>query len=285
MIPLLSLLVACGLNGEQVAYTGTIEVTEVEAAATVGGRLLEVLADDGDAVHAGDVLFRVDDKRLQAEVALRKAGVDQAEAARVAAEAQVRAAWAQVTMLKRELDRVKALQASGVATDQQRSQLEGQLQVARAQAAAAEEVVAQAAAAGRQAEAALTATTTTVDETSVVAAIDAVVLSRNREPGEVIGPGMSVLTLGDLANPRLRVYVPLARMERLQIGAPATIHLDGGEQGTGRVVRIASEAEFTPRDILTPEERVKRVFAVDIGVDAGLGVHPGMPAEALFPES
>ncbi len=282
MIPLLATLLACGLGGGTEAYTGTIEVTEVEAAATVAGRLVQVVPREGDAVHRGDLLFQVDPTRIEAEVALREAGLAEAEAAREAAEAQVRAARAQVRTLERELNRVVALAADGVATDQQRSQLEGQLQVARAQAAAARELVAQAAAAGDQARAGLDASRAALAETEVAAALDAVVLSRNREPGEVVGPGMSVLTLGDLERPRLRVYVPLVQAEALHLGDAAQIHLDAGQRAEGHVARIASEAEFTPRDILTPDERVKRVFAVDIDVVPGPGVHPGMPAEAVF---
>lgn len=280
MIPVLVLLLAgCGFDDSDQAYTGTIEVTEIEAATTIAGRLVEVLAQEGDAVSLGDPLFRVDATRYEAEVALREAGVAQAEAARQAAKAQVSAAWAQVATLKREHERIVALEGRGVATDQQRSQVEGQLNVARAQASAAQEMVEQAEAAGRQAEAGLAATQTALDETEIAAAMDAVVLSRNREPGEVVGPGVSVLTLGDLEHPRLRVYVPLVRVEQLSIGDPVRIELDAGE-ASGTVARIASQAEFTPREILTPDERVKRVFAVDISVDPGPGVHPGMPAEA-----
>ena len=277
----LTILMACGLRSSDLAYTGTIEVTEVEVASTVGGRLLEVLPREGQKLSPGDLVFRVDDALLQADRAVREAGLAQAAAGQKGAAAQVRAANAQVAMLRRELDRVQALEAAGVGTAQQTSQLSGQLDVARAQALAAAEMVGQADAGAKQAQAGLDAAETRLAEASVSVAVDGVVISRNREPGEVIGPGMSVLTVGDLAHPRLKIFVPLLRVETLAIGDPVTVKLDGAD-AIGAIERIASEAEFTPREILTPDERVKRVFAVDIALQPGPGVHAGMPADAYL---
>ncbi|MCB9690273.1 MAG: HlyD family efflux transporter periplasmic adaptor subunit [Alphaproteobacteria bacterium] len=276
------LLAACGVvGGDPAGYTGTIEVTEVEVASTLGGRIAEVLPKEGDAVKVGDPLVRLDADMLQAELALRAAGVEQADAARQAGEAQVRAVSAQVALLERELQRANTMRRNGVGTDQQISQLTGQLDVARAQAAAAREQVHQAEAAVRQAQAALQAAETHLDDAVVHATVDGVVLSRNREPGEVVGPGMSVLTVGDLGHPRLRIYVALEDVERLEIGASLPVTLDSGTT-SGVVERIAKEAEFTPREILTPDERVKRVFAVDLALQPGPGVHPGMPADVVL---
>jgi HlyD family secretion protein len=278
---MLLLLTACDFQEPAPAYTGTIEVTEVEVASTLGGRLVEVIPQEGEHVKLGDPVFRVDTSMLEADRSVRAAGIEQARAAHQAAEAQVRAANAQVAMLQRELERVQALKASGVGTAQQISQLSGQLDVARAQSAAAREMVAQATAGIHQAEAALEASDTRMREAIVTAALDGVVLSRNREPGEIIGPGTSVVTLGDLGHPRLRIYVPLLEVEQLELGDTVAVHFDGGE-ANGRIERIGSEAEFTPREILTPDERVKRVFAVDIALQPGPGVHPGMPADATL---
>ena len=104
---------------------------------------------------------------LQAELALRAAGVEQADAARQAGEAQVRAVSAQVALLERELQRANTMRRNGVGTDQQISQLTGQLDVAKAQAAAAREQVHQAEAAVRQAQAALQAAETHLDDAVV----------------------------------------------------------------------------------------------------------------------
>jgi HlyD family secretion protein len=273
------LLLSCQADTGDAVYTGTIEVTEIEVASTMGGRLVEVLPQEGEHLDAGAPVFRLDASLVVAENELRSAGIQQANAAREAAGAQVRAASASAGLLRRELARVRKLEAAGVGSAQQSSQLSGQLDVANAQVAAAQELVKQAEAAVQQAEAGLNIAAIHLSETTVSAAVQGVVLSRNREPGEIVAPGMSVITLGDLSHPRLRIYVPLARVEALSLGDAVEVRLED-HTTTGTITRIGSQAEFTPREILTPDERVKRVFAVDIALTPGPGIHPGMPADA-----
>lgn len=282
MTPLFLFLVACdGLRGGTAAYTGTIEATEIEVASTVAGRLMEVAPREGDRVSPGDAIFTLDAAPYAAERDLRAAAVTYADASIAAASAQVRAADAQVATLEREAARTGRMEDAGVGSNAQRSQLEGQLAVARAQASAARQVVAQAQAGKAQAEAALAAATQRFDETRATATVGGVVLTRNREPGEVVAPGASVVTIGDLDHPRLRIYVPLQVVETLQVGAAAEVRIDAHDEPfPATVAHISSEAEFTPRDILTPEERVKRVFAVDLALAPAPGLLPGVPAEA-----
>jgi HlyD family secretion protein len=280
---LLALLACFDRGGEPATYTGTIEVTEVEVAPLVPGRLASIEVARGARVEAGQLLFSLDPSLTELERALREGQVAQAQAAIETTRSQAQAARAQVALLERELNRTRNLEAAGAGTAQQVSTLSGQLDAARAQAAAAAKGVAQAEAVKKQAEAAVALVDRTLSETKGYAPSAGVVLSRNREPGEVLGAGMSVLTLGDLDHPRLRVYVPLAVVERLAVGSPVEVRIDAdpGQVLPGTVDWISSEAEFTPRDILTPEERVKQVFAVDIALQPGPGIHPGIPADAV----
>jgi len=286
MIPLaLTLLLACGgFGNSEPVYTGTIEATEIDVAAVVAGRLVAVHVDEGDRLAAGDAVFAVDTTFFEVERDLRASGVDMADAAIAAAEAQSRAVRSQVQFLEREAARVHRLEAAGVGTAQQSSTLDGQLQVARDQLSAARQLIDQAHAARGQAEAGLRAAEEQLAEAEVVAPIDGVVLSRNREPGEVVAPGMSVVTLGDLDHMWLRIYVPLTTLETLEVNQPVTVRLDADpdQPYAAHIQRISPEAEFTPRDILTPDERVKRVFAVDVALEPARGLHPGIPAEAFF---
>ncbi|MBN1334568.1 MAG: HlyD family efflux transporter periplasmic adaptor subunit [Deltaproteobacteria bacterium] len=285
LLLLLATLLACsGRGGGPPVYTGTVEITEVDVAPLVPGRLVEVKAREGDTVRVGDTLFGIDTRTTLVEREARAAQVEQAQAAVETGRAQVRAAEAQMAVLDREAGRTRALLASGAGTDQQVSQIQGQFEVAKAQASAARQVVQQAEAAVAGAEAALSLVDEKIRESTVLAPVDGVVLSRNREPGEVLGAGTSVITLGDLAHPRLRLYVPLGTLESIAVGTLVEVRLDaeGLPTARGRVSWIAQEAEFTPRDILTPEERVKQVFAVDVALEPGPGIHPGIPADAVF---
>lgn len=282
---LVGMLAACdGLRATPSPYTGTIEVTEVEVSAAIPGRLVDIRFEEGDTVALGDLAFVLDGEKAEAEVAVLEAAVEAAAAGVDTVRTQVAAADAQVALLQRELDRAERLQSAGVGTPQQISTLRGQRDVARAQAAAARAQVEMAQKSEAQAHKALEAAQTRLDDLEVHAAVAGVVLSRNREPGEVVGPGVSVLTLGDLTRPRLRVYVPLLAVEGLSVGDAVDVVVDAHPETpfAGTVAKVAKQAEFTPRDILTPEERVKRVFAVDIALDAAPGLLPGVPAEARF---
>jgi HlyD family secretion protein len=137
------MLAGCDAGATQSGgYAGTIEVTELELAAAVPGRLTEVRFEEGDAVAAGDLAFSLDATNLKVQHDLAAAAAKVAAASVGAARSQVRTADAQVAFLSREVDRLQKMEAAGVGSPQQRSTLEGQLSVARAQAARAADLLA-----------------------------------------------------------------------------------------------------------------------------------------------
>ena len=112
-------------------------------------------------------------------------------------------------------------------------------------------------------------TQTLINDTSAYSAIEGVVLVKSAEVGEVLAAGTTVVSIGDLDHPWLRAYIPERELGRLKLGAPAQLTTDSfpGKTYTGHVSFIASEAEFTPKQIQTPEERVKLVYRIKIDVD------------------
>jgi HlyD family secretion protein len=110
-----------------------------------------------------------------------------------------------------------------------------------------------------------------------------VVLRKHVEPGEIIAAGTPAVTIADLRNVWLKIYVPEPQLGRVKLGQLAEIRTDSypGKVYRGEVTFINSEAEFTPKNVQTQEERVKLVFAVKISVDnAHQELKPGMPADA-----
>jgi HlyD family secretion protein len=110
-----------------------------------------------------------------------------------------------------------------------------------------------------------------------------VVLRKHAEPGEIIAAGTPVVTIADLGNIWVKIYVPEPLLGRIKLGQTAEITTDSyrGKIYRGTVTFINSEAEFTPKTIYTPEERVKLVFAVKIAVgNPNQELKPGMPADA-----
>ncbi len=108
-----------------------------------------------------------------------------------------------------------------------------------------------------------------INDTTVYSPIDGVVLVKSAEVGEVLAAGTSVVTLGDLDHPWLRAYINETDLGRVKLGSRANLTTDSypGKTYSGRVSFIASEAEFTPKQIQTPEERVKLVYRIKIEVD------------------
>lgn len=300
-------LAACGGDGEFVRASGSVEIDEVDVASLVGGRVVALRADEGDTVQAGDTLALLERAEVTAEVEAQEAQTQRAlalwrdlalgprageiEAARadsIAAEAQLRVAEA-------ELARVRGLYDDRLVSDLELERAEAARDAAEARRDAASKQLAllregyrrmQIQAAREAVEAAraqYTGARERARELVLVAPISGVVLLRSAEPGELVGASVPVFTLGNPDSLWMRIYVPATEIGRVVVGAPAEIRVTGlGHRVfAGRVVEIATRAEFTPRAALTEEERANLVFRVKIALDPTGGVlKPGLPGDA-----
>jgi multidrug resistance efflux pump len=120
-------------------------------------------------------------------------------------------------------------------------------------------------------------------EARILSPLDGVVLRKNAEVGETVNPGQSILTLVDPADLWVRAYVPETDVGRIRLGQAAVVTVDAypNRAFRGTISEIASEAEFTPKNVQTRKERVNLVFRIKIAVRDTEGVlKPGMPADA-----
>lgn len=181
-------------------------------------------------------------------------------------QAQANMAWAQYE---------QAEAAVGVA----------QAQLALARAGASEEELAVAEAQIAQASTAYDALAAQRDKRKLRAPIAGRVTELLAEEGETIKPGTPLLVLANLDKVTLTIYIPEADIARVGVGQPVAVTVDSypGREFPGRVVHVATEAEFTPRNVQTQEERVNMVFAVKVELPNLDGVlKPGMPADAIL---
>jgi multidrug efflux pump subunit AcrA (membrane-fusion protein) len=395
--------------------SGFIEAEEVDIASELGGRVVEMLAEEGEDVEAEQVLVRLDPTMIDRQIDVAQAALEMAEAKLAQAEAGARAeairqaeanvqraeaardgaeqAWqdaialrdnpqeldariaqarAEVAAAKAALDQAVALKdaaeiayenywdgkealgeaaekiqqipepqrpplpappfsfhlipneywnawigvnSAGARYDGARAtlnnlyrmrndpqQMEAQVDAAEAQARAAEAAARQAQAqlealrAGAsdeeiaaveaqvaQAEATLQGLVIQRDKLTVSAPVGGLVLERVLREGELASPGATLLTLGDLDEVTLTIYVPENRLGQVQLGQVAEVEVDSFPDRVfeGQIVAIANEAEFTPRNVQTQEERVNMVFAVDIRIpNPDHALKPGLPADA-----
>jgi HlyD family secretion protein len=120
-------------------------------------------------------------------------------------------------------------------------------------------------------------------DTVAASPIDGVVLVKSANVGEILAPGTTVMTIGDIDHPWLRGYINERDLGRVKLGTKAKISTDSypGKVYWGRVSFIASEAEFTPKQIQTSEERLKLVYRIKIDVDnPQRELKSNMPADA-----
>ena len=160
-----------------------------------------------------------------------------------------------------------------------------QVAVSKASVDQAQAAIDQANAALAQAKAARKVLEVQLTKTGMYSPVDGVVITRNVEPGEMATPGGTLLVIGELEIVQLTVYVPEDRYGQVQLGQSVSISVDSypGEIFNGKVLRIADQAEFTPRNVQTVDGRRTTVYAIEIEVpNPDYRLKPGMPADVQF---
>ncbi len=122
-----------------------------------------------------------------------------------------------------------------------------------------------------------------LEDEQVVSPIDGVVLVKVQEVGEVVSAAAPVVVIGDRKSLWVRIFVPEGLINKMKMNQPATVHLDGVDQNfPGHVSFISSQAEFTPRNVQTSEERITQTFAVKITLDHPPEfLRPGVAADVV----
>jgi len=350
--------------------SGTIEATEVDVSFQIGGRVIEVLAMEGQTVKAGDVLARLSPEEFtervrqiqaslegvtsqaqqqEATVELRGGIVEsqiaqarsQEDASRAAmerlragsrpqetrvAEADLAQAEAQLVQRRADFDRASQLLKEGVIAQQQLDAAQAALRSAEATRAAANERLAlsregarrediaeaearlRAAQAGvgvaeagrkeidlqraaldaahareRELRAQLEGMKAQLGYTEIRSPLDGVVLTKNVESGEVVSPGTPVVTVANVAELWMNIYVPETQTGLVKLGQEVRVKVDSfpGDTFKGKIIFVSSESEFTPKTILTQEERIKLVYRAKVSLENMQGrLKPGMQADA-----
>jgi HlyD family secretion protein len=294
-------------KGDRLTVSGTVEITSVDLSFKVGGRVKERLVDEGERVQPGQVVARLEDDDLAAEVAVRRARMEAARQALAELEAGSRAeelqqaaanvarAQAEATRLADDLRRQQSLFEGGVisrqtfdaaraAADASRSQLqEAQAAQRLVRNGPRREQISQARARLQEARESLADAETHLGYAVLTSPLAGVVMSRNIEKGEQVSAGTAVVTVGDFGDTWLRAYIAETDLGRVKVGqrVEVTTDSDHDKRFEGRVTFISPEAEFTPKNVQTEKERVKLVYRIKVTIDnPAMELKPGMPADA-----
>lgn len=285
---LLLLLCACG---EQAAPrplwgTGTLETTEVVVASVVGGRITARPVTEGQVVTAGTVVALVDSSGLTEQRDLARVGLQRIDVERRQAQTALAGARDRLEDAERTRDRLQNLRATDAVPQAELDAAETAANLAKRQVDAAETALEVFPVQERQIRLQLASLNRQISECRIAAPITGTVLTTYMEPGEVTAPGKGILRLGDLEDLYVHIYLPATQVGRVDLGAAAEVRADSwpGERFTGRVVHIADEAEFTPKNVQTAEARADLVYAVKVAVpnpDGRLKI--GLPVEVDLP--
>jgi HlyD family secretion protein len=247
---------------------GRVEATQVDIAAKYGARIAEVLVKEGAIVSPDQVLCRMDTSELEAS--LEKAKAEHAKADEDAAEAaadvvQKEAAYAlsETTLARSEqLKKNKAISSQQYDEDKtRRDSAKANVEVSKAKLRSTKQAVSAAEAEVRRVQSQL-------DDSILKSPVRGRVLYRLAEPGEVVGSGGKVLTVLDLSDIYMEIFLPAHEAAATRVGAEARIVLDVRPEYAARakVSFVSPEAQFTPKQVETRSERDKLMFRLKLQV-------------------
>lgn len=250
---------------------GRIEAVQVDISTKISGRVREITANEGDLVKPGQTVALIDTSQLQAQLLKATADVASAESQVAAAEASIAQANAQLVLAEQELARSTSLVEKGHTSREVYDTRVSQRDVARANLKAAEATRISRQRSVDATKAVVQEIQTQLDDCVLKAPTIGRVLYRLAEPGEVLSAGGRVLTLVNLADVYMEIFLPAGQAHRVNVGSEARIKLDIVDIALpGTVSFVSPESQFTPKQVETPSEREKLMFRVKIRVPSEL---------------
>lgn len=271
---LLALFSACGNGAPKYDATGTFETTEVLVSAEASGRLLYFDIEEGMLLKAGEEVGVVDTVQLYLKKLQLEASIKSVEEQRPDILKQVAATKEQISAAERERNRVANLLKVGAANQKQLDDAEDQLEVLRKQLVAQNSTLSnshqsltwQSSSVGIQ----VAQVEDQLKKCHITSPITGTVLAKYAEPGELTAMGTPLFKVADTEQMYLRAYITSEQLSQVKLGQKVTVFSDYGtdehKQYPGVVTWISDTSEFTPKTILTKNERANLVYAVKIAV-------------------
>jgi HlyD family secretion protein len=269
---------------------GRIEATLVDIETKLPGRIEAIEVQEGDMVKKDELLATMDTQELDARYRQAQAQIRQAAQQRKLALSVVKQRESELALARKNLERSKTLYINKNIPLVQLQQNETTVNVAEAALEAARAQVVSADAAIDAAKAQAETIRANLDDSRLYAPIDGRVLYRLREPGEIIGSGGKILTLLELSDVYMTIFLPTAKAGRINIGSEARVVLDARPDVAipAKVTFISPQAQFTPKEIETQSEREKLMFRIKVKIDETLlrkyadRVKTGLPGVAYI---
>ena len=286
----LAVLASCGSNEKAYDATGTFEATEVTVAAEQSGALMKFDVNEGDEIALDKEVGLVDTTQIWLKIQQAGATKEVYQSQKPDMEKQIAATRQQLTKAKQDQQRYPELVADGAAPSKMLDDATNQVQVLQKQLdALISSLSTNTNALNKQ----MAATDVQVDQLQdqlrkchIAAPIKGTVLEKYVEKGEFVATGKPLFKMADTEQMFIRAYVTSAQLQNIKVGQKAKVFADYGDgekkEYEGTVSWISSRSEFTPKTILTDDERADLVYALKVAFKNDGYVKIGMYGEVKF---
>lgn len=285
-----AVLTACNSGDKEYDATGTFEATETTVAAEQAGTLLTFSLEEGDNIEVGTEVGLIDTTQLWLKISQTEASKAVYQSQKPDQEKQIAATRQQLAKARTEQQRYKELVADGAAPSKMLDDASSQVQVLQRQLDAQVSALQTSTnALSRQMDAADVQVRQLRDQLlkcHIKSPVGGTVLEKYVERGEYVTPGKPLFKIGDVRHMYLRAYITSAQLKNVKTGQKVKVFADYGggqkKEYVGTVTWISSRSEFTPKTILTDDERADLVYAVKIAIETDGYVKIGMYGEVRF---
>jgi len=277
---------ACHQNGNESDAYGNFEATEYMISAENPGKILNLNIEEGDVFTQAKQVGLIDTTQLFLQREQLKAQKSAVASGIKNILSRIAVYQEQISILKKDKDRIDQMYADGAATIKQVDDINGGIQIAEKQIQSVKTENTKVFAELESLDRKMDALNDLIQKSKIFVPQAATVLEKYREAYEMVNMGTPLFKLADLRTLDLRVYISGDQISAVKIGQTVDVLVDKNKEENyslkGKVTWVSSQSEFTPKIIQTKEERVKLVYAVKVKVANDGRLKIGMPGEIRF---
>jgi len=280
------LMISCSKKDDRSDAYGNFESTEITISAQGNGELLSFDINEGESLQEKQVVGQIDTTILMIK---KKQVLDNMElmSSKIqSAELNLKAMKRQKELLQKEQNRVKDLFDKEATTEQNLDKITTELDVSNLKIKALMQDITSLKIQKQSLNNQLNEILENLSKTRIINPINGVVLTKYKEPKELVSAGILLYKIADLQKMYLKIFVSATQLDDIKIGQKVEVLIDRNEDDfhklSGKITWISASSEFTPKNIQTKEERVDQVYAVKVLVKNDGKIKIGMPGEVNF---
>lgn len=285
IVAIATTMASCNRNQDEADAYGNFEVEETTISSQAGGELLQFNIEEGDVLKPGQLIGIVDSTTLVIQKSEIIANIVSVRVNRSNVAAEKKVMDAEMTNLKRELNRVKRLIESNAATQKQLDDLEGHIAVLKSKMLALNSQYGVINAQVKALEAKIDLIDEQIRRCKIINPSNGLVLTKLARVNELVAPGRPLYKIADMKKVYLKAYISETQLATIKQGQQVTVSIDyqdSTKEMSGTIIWVSSESEFTPKIIQTKEERVNLVYGIKVAVENDGYLKLGMPGEIKF---